>query len=310
MNEVNYIIAREQALCVSAQDADRLIDRRDGTAALLYLYLLRRGGSFRMEEASQRLGISAMQLRAAAEALQSMGLLEIRGIPEPAQELPEYSTQDMQTRTMDSEEFAALAMEVQSAMGRVLSGTELKLLFGIYDYLALPPEVICMLVGYCMERTEKRQGAGRRPSMRTIEREAYAWANREINTLELAEAHLQNLARMESETEKAKAAVGISGRELSATERKYIESWIAMGFDADALAMAYDRTVVKTGRLQWKYMNSIITSWHGKGLHTPKEISEGDTLSPLHTPARNAAAPGQNQLQRMERLMDKIKNER
>ena len=89
MNEIKYIIAREQAVCISPADADRLIDRRDGLAALLFLYLLRRGGSFVLEEAAKRLGAPKDRVRAAAEALQSMGLLEIRGIPEPAQELPE-----------------------------------------------------------------------------------------------------------------------------------------------------------------------------------------------------------------------------
>ena len=307
MNEIKYIIAREQAVCISPADADRLIDRRDGLAALLFLYLLRRGGSFVLDEAAARLGAPKDRVRSAAEALRDMGLLEIRGIPEPAEELPEYTTGQMRERTMDSAEFAALTTEVQSALGRVLSGTELKILFGIYDYLALPPEVICVLVRYCMERTEKRQGPGRRPSLRTIEREAYAWANREISTLEMAETHLRNLEHLESETARVKSAVGISGRELSSTERKYIESWIAMGFDAEALALAYDRTVLKTGRLQWKYMDSIVRSWHGKGLHSLREIREGDTLSPAQAPRPAGAAPDQSELQRMERLMDKMK---
>lgn len=312
MNEIKYTIAREQAVCISPGDADRLIDRHDGLAALLFLYLLRRGGSFSADEAARRLGVSKDRLLQAAGVLQSLGLLEIRGIPAPADELPEYSTQEMHARTMDSTEFATLTGEVQSALGRVLTGTELKILFGIYDYLALPPEVICMLVGYCMERTEKRQGAGRRPSMRTIEREAYAWANREITTLEMAEAHLKMLARMDSETERVKGAIGISGRELSSTERKYIENWLALGFDAEALAIAYDRTVLKTGRLQWKYMDSIVSSWHSKGLHTPQEIREGDTISSGRPSASGSAAgkipaPGQNELQRIERLMDQMK---
>ena len=114
---------------------------------------------------------------------------------------------------------------------------------------------------------------------------------------------------MESETERVKSAIGISGRELSSTERKYIESWISMGFGPEALAIAYDRTVLKTGRLQWKYMNSIVTSWHGKGLHTPQEIREGDSMAPNRVQAAGAGgAPAESELRRMERLMDKMKN--
>ncbi|MGE4353976.1 MAG: DnaD domain protein [Oscillospiraceae bacterium] len=310
MNEVKYIIAKEQAVSISPQDADRLIDRRDGTVALLFLYLLRRGGSFTLEDASGRLGVSSAEIRRAAEALESMGLLEIRGIPAPAEELPEYRTQDMRTRTMESAEFSSLVTEVQSLLGKVLSGTELKLLFGIYDYLALPPEVILMLVSFCMERTAKHSGAGKLPTMRSIEREAYIWANREITTLDMAEEHLRFLQKVETELEKVKSAIGIYGRELSSTERKYIESWIGMGFKADSLAIAYDKTVVKTGKLQWKYMDSIVTSWHGKGLHTPEAIKNGDTMPvPRHTgPVKSSELPGKNDLERMEKLLDKVKN--
>jgi hypothetical protein len=303
MSEVNYIISRAQDLCITPRDADKLLDRHDGTAALLYIYLLRCGGAFSLQEAAQRLALPAARLRDAAETLRALGLLEIRDIPAPAEETPEYTAEEVRARTADSPDFTALVAEVQSMLGRVLSGTELKVLFGIYDYLALPPEVILMLVGHCMARTEKRQGSGRKPGMRTIEREAYAWANLEIRTLDMAEAHLRALQRAEEETGKVKAALGIRDRELSATERKYIESWINMGFDAEALALAYDRTVVKTGRLQWKYMDSIVRSWHGKGLHTPREIAEGDAFG-----GRSIPAGGQTRLAQMDDLIDQMKN--
>ena len=55
------------------------------------------------------------------------------------------------------------------------------------------------------------------------------------------------------------------------TNRKFLS--FALGFSAGARELAYDRTVLKTGRLQWKYMDSIVRSWHGKGLHTPEEIA-------------------------------------
>lgn len=312
MSEVNYIIAREQAVSISAQDADKLIARRDGTAALLFLYLLRRGGSFSLEGAAEKLGIAATEVRRAADCLQSMGLLEISAIPAPAEELPEYTTAEMSSRTMDSDEFRSIINEVQQLLGKVLTGTELKLLFGIYDYLSLPPEVIMMLVSYCIERTERKNGAGRRPTMRSIEREAYVWANKEIMTLEMAEAHLKHLERRESELSKVTAALGIRGRELSSTERKYVESWIALGFGADTLAIAYDRTVMKTGTLQWKYMNSIVSSWHEKNLHTPEEIRDGDRM-PLTgrngNAQKGASVPAAANLERMEKLLDKMKKE-
>ena len=71
---------------------------------------------------------------------------------------------------------------------------------------------------------------------------------------------------------------------LSSTEKKYIESWVSLGFGAEALAIAYDRTVTNTGSLKWNYMDKILHSWHEKGLHSPREILEKDGK-------RRAAAP-------------------
>ena len=71
---------------------------------------------------------------------------------------------------------------------------------------------------------------------------------------------------------------------------KYISSWVEMGFDDDAIALAYERTVRKKGSLVWPYMNSILKSWHQKGLHTLQQIKEGDSARKGSYPGGGAAA--------------------
>ncbi|MEI3102137.1 MAG: DnaD domain protein [Oscillospiraceae bacterium] len=102
--------------------------------------------------------------------------------PAPAEELPEYETEDLVRRSREDAGFSASVTEAQKVLGHVLSSSVLKRLFGIYDYLALPPEVILMLSDPLRELLQ-----GRRPSMRFIEKEAYVWANREIMGLGQAE---------------------------------------------------------------------------------------------------------------------------
>ncbi len=310
MSEIKYLIPKEMAISVSARDIDKLLARRDANCAMLFLYLLRSNGTFTLESASKALGRTSLEIRASAEALEKMGLLEIHAILEPAEVLPEVTTEDIKSRTMDSSEFSTLISEVQQLMGRILSGVELKLLFGIYDYLSLPPEVILMLVSHCIERTQKRLGLGKLPTLRSIEKEAYAWANREIMTIAMADEHLKYLDRRDSEISKIKTVLGIHQRDLSTTEKKYVESWVSLGFECDALAIAYDKTVMKTGGLQWKYMNSILNNWHSKNLHTVEEISEGDKM-PLLNRGKQNYTPQQNpegEIARMEKLIDKMKN--
>ena len=277
--------------------ADKLIAAHDGDVALLYIYLLRTG-SAELESAARDLCRTMGEVSAAYEKLQRMGLLsggssvpatekEPPRHPEPAEELPEYETADLVRRSREDAGFAAVVQEAQKVLGHVLSSSDLKRLFGIYDYLALPPEVILMLLNHCVSTSRTR-----RPSMRYIEKEAYVWANREILSLEQAEEYIRHSRERQEDIGRAKAALNIQGRELTATEGKYIASWLDMGFGEDCLAIAYDRTVTNTGALKWGYMNKILLSWHEKGIHTPAQVQEKDSRrKAAPQPAKSADKP-------------------
>ena len=154
------------------------------------------------------------------------------------------------------------------------------------------------------------------PSMRYIEKAAYTWEREGIFTLEKADEYLKALDAQRSARGEIKWALQIRNREFSETERRYVDGWIALGYGAEAVAIAYDRTIVKTGKLAWGYLDSIIRSWHSKGLRTPKEIHEKDSRSGGNAANKNTTAPGQKfgaadheDIERMQRLLNKIKEE-
>ena len=103
--------------------------------------------------------------------------------------------------------------------------------------------------------------------------------------------------------------MGIRGRALTPTESKYIVSWFDMGFDNEAILIAYDRTVTNTGSLKWSYMNKILLSWHEKGIHTEADILEKDSRP---TPAKAAndhrGAVTDDELRRLRSIYEKVKN--
>ena len=274
---------------ISAAAADRLIAAHDGDVALLYIYLSRVENAT-LEQAARDLCRTMREVSAAHEKLRRMELLPAGAAPAvltaetlspaplqpPQRLLPEYRAEDIARRSREDGTFSVILAEAAKIIGHVLSSSDMKLLFGIYDYLALPPEVILVLLNYCAEVFDQRYGSGRRPSARAIEKEAYIWANREILTLEQADDYINAQRDRWSRTGRVKDALHIQGRELTATETKYISSWLDMGFEEDAIAIAYDRTVTNTGSLKWSYMNKIVQSWHEKKLHTPQEIEAGD----------------------------------
>lgn len=161
-----------------------------------------------------------------------------------------------------------------------------------------------LLVVYCIGETEEKAGQGRKPSMRAIEKEAYIWARNEIICLDAAEEYIRRSAQKRLGRQNICSVLGIKGRALSPGEEKYVASWVDMGFPPESVEEAYDRTVLNKGALVWPYMNSILKSWHSKGLHTPREIAAGDGRG--QTPqARDGAADGE--LERMKRSLDKLK---
>ena len=86
-------------------------------------------------------------------------------------------------------------------------------------------------------------------------------------------------------------------------EEKYIRSWLEMGFDAGAIGVAYERTVLKTGGMSWPYMNSILKSWHEKGLHSEEEVkTEKNTAFQKKNPA-------ERDTERMRRYLERLKRE-
>lgn len=280
MEDKKYRLSGEMSLAVPVSDADRLLKTCDGTAALLYLYALRSGGDFTTQSAAASLKRTEAEVLKGLKLLCEIGLFKSgaqeREAPLPAEEMPEYTAEDIAKRTGESGEFKAIVDETQRIMGHLLTSADLKILFGIYDYLHLPTEVIFLLINHCVEETRERLGPGKLPSMRTIEKEAYTWYNRELLTLERSEEYLMRKRERSGTVSDIKRLLQINGRNFSSTERKFVENWLDMGFDIDAIALAYDKTVIKTGNLTWKYMDSILMSWHSKNLHTTDEISNGD----------------------------------
>lgn len=308
MDEKRYRLAAAPGLSLPVEHAEALLALRDGDAALLYIWLLTDNAELREERCAAQLGLSPDAVRAAAEKLRSAGLLgESTGAEKPLpppEETPQYTAEDIVRRSGEDGAFQALLAEIQTLLGHRLSGADLKTLFGIYDRLGLPCEVIMLLIHHCAEQARKRYGEGRLPTMYAIEKEAYRWCNREIMTLELAEEYLAALEKQEEAMALLARTLQISGRSPTPTERRYMEEWLAMGFPQEALALAYDRTVIGTGKLVWKYMDRILRSWQEKGLRTVREIEEKDGRgAPRKAPAVQPPAVIEDDLDRLERML-------
>lgn len=259
---------------IKEEEIRTLLAAQNGEAALLWLCL-------RSGRSAEQSGLSP-QAQALAEALlRQTGLLRER-LPRSlsVEERPVFSEQDVSRKLASGDsDFRELVGDVQRRIGRVLSTEELKLLLGITDYLGMSREVVNMLLSYCIERSRSLGGV-RLPSFRSIEKEAYHWADEGIDTMESAAAYVQLQLTRHQRVQAVAEALGLGGRKLLTAEERYILSWLDMGFGTDAVKLAYERTVMNTGALKWPYMNSILKSWHDQGLHSCAQIRSLDRKSP------------------------------
>ena len=258
---------------IDPADLRKLLGAASGDAALLYLYV--RAG-LDPEQAEANLHMTESRRSCAVATLRQLGLWpEDRKSPVLAGERPQYTEKDVLDAMNQDGSFRLLYGEVQRLLGRTLNTEELKILLGFVRYLGLPTEVVSVLVCYCKDRARQR-GSLRNPSLRTIEKEAYAWAEQGLDTLEEAAAYIQTQNLRQSRMARLMSLLQIRGRSLTPAEERYAQSWLDMEFDEEAITMAYERTCLNTGGLKWPYMNSILTRWHQAGLHTGEQIRAGD----------------------------------
>ena len=258
-----------ESIQLSQNDVRKLLSAASPDGALLYLYI--HSGNH-PDNAQADLKLSQSRLNCAAATLRQLGLWpEEKTAVMLSGERPRYTEEDVLCAMETDLSFAGLRGEIQRLLGRPLNTEELKIILGFTRYLGLSPDVISVLVCYCRDRARQR-GSLRNPSLHTIEKEAYAWAERGIDTVEEAAAFIQAQNFRNSQLGKLKDLLQIRGRNLTPAEERYAQGWLDAGFADDAIAMAYERTCLNTGGLNWAYMNKILKRWQEQGFRTAEDV--------------------------------------
>ena len=141
------------------------------------------------------------------------------------------------------------------------------------------------------------------PGMRPIEKEAGRWVDMGIDNVEAAIQYSHRIQIRRNRRFGICRVLQITDRRLTQAEEQYVNQWVDWDFPDDVIGMAYEKTCLNTGGLRWAYLNSILKSWHEKGLHTVKQVREGDSAKPKTA----AKKPQVSDLQKeaLRKLMEK-----
>ena len=156
-------------------------------------------------------------------------------------------------------ELAELCAVSQETLGRVLTKTEIETIYWFYDELGFSPEVIALLLEYCVSINKTNIGY--------IEKVAINWDKNGINTIEAAMRYLESESEKKSSSYELRKIFGINDRSLTKIEENYINTWTQKyGMEQNMIALAYEYCIMQTNKLSFPYMNSIIQNWHKKGI--------------------------------------------
>ncbi len=279
MSVLKVALPRQNDILISARASNQLLDCGDGAAALLYIYIMSHGGELDVADAAARLRVSHDDVLSALAVLEREGLVgssEAPAPPERSSKIPEYTQTDVAEHIGSDESFKYLVAFCEERLGKMLSSVDLQVLLGIYSWLGLPVDVICLLVTNCIEEMRKKHGFGRVPTMRTIEKQAKIWVRDGVVTCGRAEEYLKEAEKKSALRARIASILNIEGRALAPTEERYISEWAQLGIADELIAAAYDRTVVNTGGMKWRYADKILRTWHENGFSTIEDVARAD----------------------------------
>lgn len=171
-------------------------------------------------------------------------------------------------RVLKDKEFAYLAEEAQTIIGKPLSTGDLGILLNLHDMDGLPVDVITMLMQFCVSREKF--------GMKYIESVGISWAQQGVDNVAKAEEKIREYSQQRSAWGTVSEIFGIktvgspTKNQLEISNR-WLNEW---GFKRDAIRLAYETCVDKKGEYNLRYIDGIIKKWHKSGVHTVKEINQ------------------------------------
>ena len=200
-----------------------------------------------------------------------------------------YDVRAVADNLAENSKMSEMLQLAQEVLGKTISTAEMKTLYWMYDNLGFSPEVILMLLEYCVSINKR--------GMQYIERVATSWHSKGINTIEDVEEFLSGEEYTKNYMNSLKALFGIRDRSLTGIEEEYIKKWHdTFEMSEEMIALAYEYCILRINKLSFPYMDGIIVDWNDKNIRTIEEaeIENENFKKNKATLNNNVAQDGKN----------------
>ena len=292
MRPITFKITYESSLSLPLSFIDRYMPACTPVYALIYIYGLRHSQEGKRDTTTQEIGevfhILETDVLNAWKYWETQGLIkmdtqndgmsiEFLPFPEDADKKkeivarpeeflqpksfnialrPQYTVEELSFYQKQSEDIARLFAHGEQTLGKLLTYHDLNILFGFYDWLRLPIDVILYLLTYCSE--------GGHRDLRYVEKAAMDWAERSISSVDAAKDYTETFDR---DFRAVMKGLGHPSAFPSPTQRKYMHKWLnEMEMPIELILEACDKTAVQIGKPKLTYIDKIIADWFKKGI--------------------------------------------
>lgn len=267
---------RTEFIPVSSDFVERLMPSANGAYVKVYLMALALGvksEEMSTAEMAGKLNLLESDVVNALEYWNKLGALKYSqeqvsfgsAVSEVQESKPQKKDmEEIRGAMTENPELADLCTLSQEILGKTLRNKDIETLYWFYDELGLSPEVITMLLEYCVSKDKR--------NMNYIEKVAISWHENGIVTIDAADRFINNEKEKSGYFYSLRKLFGIDNRSLSKTEETYLKSWRDdLGMDENMVGLAYEYCIMQTSKLSFPYMNSIIKRWNELGIHTVPE---------------------------------------
>ncbi|MDY3304647.1 MAG: DnaD domain protein [Clostridia bacterium] len=282
------IASESDSFTISNRFVDKYIRDANASYIKIYLYMLRHSrnsGNLSLDKISADTGLlgsdvinaikfwckeGVMKCESSSDGSSAISILNLNasapqasGEEEPMSEpekhlypadksvISSYRAKNVVKTIQSDGKLAHLFDLIQQMLGKSLSANDYKIIYSFIDYLSLPDKVIIILFEYCTSIGKT--------NMRYIEKIAYSWADKGINTSDKALKYIKQLSENNSVVNHYRKLFKINGRDFSDDEEKMLFSWInTMNLSEEQIVSAYNISVLNTGKISFKYMDAVL----------------------------------------------------
>lgn len=158
---------------------------------------------------------------------------------------------------------------VEGILKKQLTHREISLFITLCHWYGLPSEIAPLLAHYCVMLGKT--------SAAYIESVGIGWVNDGIDTSEKAEKRIRETGERRRAWRTVSDLLELEKRKPTEREENFCVTWLnEWHMPADVIREAYDRCINTKGKINFSYINGILSRWQTQGIDSVEKLAENE----------------------------------